>query len=134
MARPSNPPYTLGVISTKPHPTTAGAVQARGYYKDAHGKRVEVTASGKSAAAAKRALQAKVLAARDQHKGGDSVLNHDTRLTQAAEIWLDTKARERLSANTMRDYRGTSIARSNRACCRTCRSPKPTMWPASKRG
>ncbi|WP_269305839.1 tyrosine-type recombinase/integrase [Aeromicrobium sp. HA] len=106
MARPSNPPYTLGAISTKPHPTTSGAVQARGYYKDTRGRRAEVTASGKSAAAAKRALQAKVTAAREQHKGGDNVLNQDTRLTQAAEIWLDTKARERLSANTMRDYRG----------------------------
>ena len=106
MARPSNPPYTLGAVSTKTHPTRSGAVQARGYFKDANGKRVEVTASGKSVPSAKRALQAKVIAARDMHKGGDNILNQDTRLTQAAEIWFDTKARERLSDNTMRDYRG----------------------------
>lgn len=106
MARPSNPPYTLGVISTKTHPTRTGAVQARGYYRDERGRRIEATASGKSEAAARRALQAKVTAAREQHKGGDNVLNQDTRLTQAAAIWLDTKARERLSANTMRDYEG----------------------------
>lgn len=106
MARPTSPPYTLGTISTKPHPTQEGSVQARGYYRDANGKRTEVTASGKSAPAAKRALQAKVTKARDQHKGGDAVLNQDTRLVRAAEIWLDVKEREKLSANTMRDYLG----------------------------
>lgn len=106
MARPSNPPYVLGSVSTKTHPTKSGSVQARGYYKDANNKRVEATASGASAAAAKRALQAKVSAAREQHKGGDRVLNQDTPLARAAETWFDTKERERLSANTLRDYRG----------------------------
>lgn len=106
MARPSNPPYVLGAVSTKPHPTKAGAIQARGYYKDSNSRRVEVTASGKTGPAAKRALQTKVDAARDQHTGGDKVLNQGTRLVQAAETWFDTKERERLSSNTLRDYRG----------------------------
>lgn len=106
MARPTNPPYTLGSISTKPHPTRAGEVQARGYFRDGNGKRTEVTASGKTGPAAKRGLQAKVGSARTQHRGGDSVLNHDTPLVRAATVWLDTKERERLSVNTMRDYVG----------------------------
>ncbi len=106
MARPSNPPYTLGSISTKRHPTSAGEVQARGYYRDGNGKRIEVTARGKTGAAAKRELQAKVESARTQHRGGDKVLNHDTPLVRAASVWLDTKEREHLSVNTMRDYVG----------------------------
>jgi integrase len=106
MARPSNPPYVLGTVSTKAHPTRSGALQARGYYKDANSRRVEATASGGSPAAARRALQAKVSAAREQHKGGDNVLNQDTPLVRAAETWFDSKERERLSANTLRDYRG----------------------------
>lgn len=106
VGRPSNPPYTLGTINTRTHPTKSGATQARGYYKDANNRRVEVTTSGGSIAAAKRALQTKVNAAREQHKGGDDVLNQGTNLVRAAEIWFDTKEREQLSANTMRDYRG----------------------------
>jgi len=106
MARPSNPPYVLGSVSTKQHPTKVGAVQARGYYKDHNNRRVEATASGKTIAAARRALQAKADAAREMHKGGDKVLNQDTQLVRAAETWFDSKERERLSTNTLRDYRG----------------------------
>lgn len=105
MARPSNPPYTLGVISTKPHPSMQGMVQARGSYRDDDGKRFDVTASGKTAAAARRALLAKVNASRDTHRGGDAVLRHDSTLSHAADVWLDWKSREGKSANTMRDYR-----------------------------
>lgn len=104
MARPSNPPYTLGVIHTKPHPTMAGMVQARGSYRDDDGRRYDVTASGKSRAAAQRALQGKVNNARTEHRGGDTVLRHDSKLEQAAAVWLDWKMREGKSANTMRDY------------------------------
>jgi integrase len=111
MPRPSNPPFTLGRISTKPHPTLTGQVQARGYYNNADGKRHEVTASGKSDAAARRALQGKVNAARDEFRGGDDTLAHDTRLAQAAEVWLDWKRRQRvkgktLKAQTLYDYEG----------------------------
>lgn len=104
MARPSNPPYTLGVIATKPHPTMPGMVQSRGSYRDDHGRRYDVTASGKTDAAARRALHEKVNGARTQHRGGDNVLRHDTKLSHAAAVWLDWKSREGKSANTMRDY------------------------------
>lgn len=106
MGRPSNEPYTLGKITFNPHPTKPGQVQARGYYQNANHVRREVTASGKTNASAGRALQAKVNVARTEHQGGDGVLRHDTKLPAAAAVWLDWKARESLSENTMRDYRG----------------------------
>lgn len=106
MARPASPPYTLGKVTTNPHPTKPGHTQARGYYRDGNHARREVTASGKTDAAARRALQAKVNAARDEHRGGDDVLRHDTKLPAAAAVWLDWKDREAKSPTTMRDYRG----------------------------
>ena len=106
MARPKMPPFTLATIKLSPHPTLHGMVQARSRYVDGHGKRQEVTASGKTDAAARRALAAKVNKARDDYRGGDETLNQATRLTRAAAIWLDSKERERLSRATMRAYRG----------------------------
>lgn len=106
MARQSNPPFTLSTISTKPHPTAPGQVQARATYRDSHNKRRDVTASGKTDAAARRALQAKVNAARTEHRGGDATLRHDTKMPAAAAAWLDWKSREDKSPNTMRDYTG----------------------------
>lgn len=106
MARIAASPFTLGKISTKPHPTKPTTVVARSTYLDSHNKRRDVTATGKTAAAARRALQAKVNAARDAHQGGDDVLRHDTKVLRAAAVWLDWKAREDRSANTMRDYSG----------------------------
>lgn len=103
MARPANPPYTLGKITTTTHPTISGQVQARGYYNDSHGKRREVTASGKSDAAAKRALQTKVQDARDEHRGGDETLRHDTKVGQAAAVWLDWKSRQKTKGKTLTD-------------------------------
>lgn len=106
MGRPKNPPFTLGTITYKPHPTMAGQVQARGYFNDADGQRREVTASGKTNAEARRALGNRVQDARDKYRGGDDVLRHDTTLSRAADVWLDWKGREGKSANTMRDYSG----------------------------
>lgn len=111
MARPTGLPWTLGKVTTKPHPTKVGCYQARGYYNDANGRRRDVTASGQSRAKAERALQVKVNSARTEHRGGDDVLRHDTRLAKAAAVWLDWKRREKikgkpLSANTLRDYTG----------------------------
>jgi hypothetical protein len=100
------PPFTLATISFTPHPTQRGMTQARSRYVDGHGKRQEVTASGKTEAAARRAIQAKVNRARDDYRGGDEVLNQSTRLTRAAAIWLDSKERERHAEATMRAYRG----------------------------
>lgn len=116
MGRPSSPLFTLGRISATPHPTRAGERQARGYYIDANRVRREVTASGKSDAAAKRALQSKMNLARDQHRGGDDVLRHDTKMAVAGEAWLDWKRRQKtgskpLAASTIRDYEGY-VARS----------------------
>jgi integrase len=106
MARPASQPYTLGKITYAAHPTLSGQVQARGYYRDDNHTRREVTASGKTEAAARRALQGKVNAARDDFRGGDDVLSSTTKVAQAAAVWLDWKDREGKSANTMRDYRG----------------------------
>src|SRR4051812_4258070 len=111
MARPSNPPFTLGKISVRAHPTRTGDRQARGYYIDGNRIRREVTASGKSDAAAKRSLQAKAIAAREQFRGGDSLLSSETRLDHAADVWLDWKRREKkggkaLSPQTLKDYEG----------------------------
>ena len=89
MPRQSNPPFTLSTISTKPHPTAPGQVQARATFRDTHNKRHDVTASGKTEAAARRALQAKVNAARTEHRGGDATLRHDTRMPAAAAVWLN---------------------------------------------
>lgn len=111
MARPSSPPYTLGKITFAKHPTLTGHVQARGYFRDDNNSRREVTASGKTEAAARRALQAKVNTARDEYRGGDDVLRYDTKMAQAAEVWLDWKRRQKtkgrpLAASTLRDYEG----------------------------
>jgi integrase len=106
MARPSGQPFTLGKIGFSAHPTLTGRVQARGYYRDNTHTRREVTASGKTEAAARRALQGKVNTARDDYRGGDESLSSETKVAQAALVWLDWKDREGKSANTMRDYRG----------------------------
>lgn len=111
MARPSSPPWTLGNLTTRPHPTKVGFVLARGTYRDDHGKRCDVTAPGKTAAEARRALQAKVTAARTEHRGGDVSLRHDTKVVAAAGVWLDWKRRQKtrgkpLSDQTIRDYEG----------------------------
>lgn len=106
MARPKSPPFTLGAISFTAHPTQPGMTQARGRYIDWHGKRQEVTASGRTQAAAKRALAVKVNAARTKHKGGNGTINESTKLTAVAAIWLDEKEREQKAPATMRAYRG----------------------------
>lgn len=106
MARPASPPYSLGKVKYRDHPTKAGEKQARGFYRDSNNKLRDVTASGKTEAAARRALQRKVNEARDAYQGGDGVLRHDTRLPVAADAWLDAKSREDLSPTTMRDYVG----------------------------
>lgn len=111
MARPANPPFTLGRVAVRPHPTLAGQVQARGYFNDGNSKRREVSASGKTEAAAKRALQAKVNTARDEFKGGDSTLNSDTRVGKAAAVWFDYCQRQRsggraLAPSTLEQYAG----------------------------
>jgi len=106
MARTAAPTYTLGAITTRPHPTKEGQVLARGTFMDANRNRRDVTAAGKTEAAARRALQAKVNDARGKHRGGDDVLRHSTKVADAAKVWLDWKEREDKSPNTMRDYTG----------------------------
>jgi hypothetical protein len=91
--------------------TLPGQVQARGYFRDDNNTRREVTASGKTEAAARRALQGKVNTARDEFGGGDDVLRRDTKMAQAADVWLDWKRRQKnkgkpLAASTLRDYEG----------------------------
>ena len=111
MARPVNPPYTLGKITTTLHPTIEKHWQARGYYNDGNGKRREVTASGKTEPAARNALGNKVQDARKEHRGGDELLRQDTKVSRAADVWLDWKRRQKvkgkpLAAQTIYDYEG----------------------------
>ena len=111
MSRPKSAPFTLGAVTVKPHPTTTRHYQARGYFNDADSNRREVTASGTSAAAAKRALATKVQDARDEWRGGDELLRHDTLLSRAADVWLDWKRRQRtggkpLAESTLALYSG----------------------------
>lgn len=121
MARPKNPPYTLGRLAYADHPTDPSARIVRGYYTDRNNKRVDVTARGKTDAAALRALHSKVNKARDSYTGGDGLIRHDTKLSRAAEIWLDWKFRQRKSGaaltqatmHTYASYVEHSIKRSS---------------------
>lgn len=109
--RPSQAPWTLGVITTRKHPSSSGGWQARGRYRDADGERFDATASGDTEAKAKRALQAKVEEHRTTFRGGDATLNQDTPVARAAELWLEAAKRKRvrgkpLSPRTLEQYEG----------------------------
>ena len=109
--RPSQAPWTLGAITTRKHPSSGGAWQARGRYRDADGERFDATASGDTEARAKRALQAKVEEHRTTYRGGDATLNQDTPVARAAELWLEAAKRKRvrdkpLSPRTLEQYEG----------------------------
>lgn len=111
MARPKSPPYTLGKLTFSPHPTRAGYIEARGYYRDSDRRKRELIGIGKTQAAARREINAKLIRAREEWRGGDDLLRHDTKVGRAAEIWLEWKLRQRsngrpLSKNTIRDYTG----------------------------
>ena len=108
MTRPTSPPFTLGKISYEPAPYDSGKILARGYYVDLNRRRRGVKAVGKTNAAARRNLQSRVNNARDQFRGGDNLLQHDTKLTRAAEIWLEWKLRQRkkVQPSTLKEYCG----------------------------
>ena len=108
MVRPRTPPFTLGTITYWPHPDRPGQIQGRGYYTDASRHKRQVLAFGKSEAAVRRELQRRVIAARDTHRGGDRELSQDTKLVQAADVWLEWKQRERKKVrdSTLKEYRG----------------------------
>lgn len=111
MPRPKSPPYTLGKITFSPHPTRAGQLQARGYYRDSGRRKRELVGNGKTEAAARRDLNTKLIQARERWHGGDELLRHDTKVGTAAQVWLEWKLRQRsngkpLSKNTIRDYTG----------------------------
>lgn len=97
-------PYTPGKITFKPHPTKPGMVQATALYRDRHDKRREATGSGKTNAAAERALRANVNKRRETHEGTDAVVNHRSTASQVAKVWLDQKERERVSGSTLTQY------------------------------
>lgn len=111
MGRPKAQPFTLGKVTTKPHPTMPGRWQARGYFRDDANRLTSVTASGKSEASARRALQAKVKDAATHWAGGDASLNHNTTVRDAARLWLEHAARtpskrgKRRALSTMAQYR-----------------------------
>lgn len=114
MARPKARPYMLGTVTFLEMPagkTGKRRVQARGYFRDRNHRRHDVTAVASSKTAAEIALKAKVKAAEAAYQGGDSQLNSQTTLAEAARIWLDWKARQvergkRITPRTMRDYEG----------------------------
>lgn len=109
--RPQLTPWILGEIASRHHPSIAGKWQARGRYRDANGKRFDVTARGDSPAKSKRALQAKVEQHRTTHRGGDATLNQDTTVARSAELWLESAKRKRvrgkpLAPRTIEQYEG----------------------------
>ncbi len=106
MGRQSLPSYMLGTTKFGPHPTKEGERIVRAGFNDRAGRWRDWSGSGKTDAAALRALQKKVSEAQDKHQGGDDVLRHDTRLSRAGAIWLDWKARDGLSKRSLDDYRG----------------------------
>jgi len=111
MARPRNPDYVVGKVSFTTHPTLKKVLVARGYFVDSNQVRKEITANGISETAARSALQAKANAARDIFSGGDDLLSSETRMSRAADLWLEWKSRERkrgkpLAPQTLKDYAG----------------------------
>lgn len=104
----------MGTVRVKQYPERDGVWVARGYYRDDTNRRREVTASGKTAPAARRSLQAKVSRARDEYRGGDRVLQHDTKVDKAAAVWLEHAQRKRnrdgkpLSRGTLGQYEGNA--------------------------
>lgn len=114
MPRPPSPQWTLGKIATRQLAGKGSAWVARGYYRDANGDRREATASGKTEPAAKRALQAKVSGARNEYRGGDRTLRHDTKVGKASTIWVEYTRRKRrrngrpLTKNTLEQYAGNA--------------------------
>lgn len=109
--RPQQTPWVLGAVTSRPHPSFTGKWQARGRYRDADGRRFDITASGDSEAKSKRALQAKVENHRTTHRGGDATLNQDTTVARAAALWLESAKRKRvrgkpLAPRTLEQYEG----------------------------
>ena len=107
--RPQLNPWYLGDVTTRPHPTVRGRWVARGKYRNADGKRFDVTASADTEGRAKRALQAKVEEHRRSHRGGDATLNQDTTVERAARLWLEAAKRKRvrgkpLAPRTLEQY------------------------------
>lgn len=107
MARQMAPTYTPGKISYSDHPTMAGMKQATALYRDRHQRRREVTGSGKTDAAARRALYARLKELSERHEGGDAVVSHKSTVSETAQAWHDQKTRERLSENTLGQYAST---------------------------
>ena len=109
--RPQQTPWVLGALTSRPHPSQVGKWQARGRYRDADGRRFDITASGDTEAKSKRALQAKVEDHRTTHRGGDATLNQDTTVARAAALWLESAKRKRvrgkpLAPRTLEQYEG----------------------------
>lgn len=105
--RPKSAPWELGNITVRPHPTAKnrGKFQARARYRDEDGKQHPITATvdtdvrntkNPTRDPAYLALKAKVDKHRNEHRGGDTQLNHDTPTSKAGQAWLaycTTKAR-----------------------------------------
>ena len=101
MSRPPLPVGTFGHVRVTEGPP--GRFRARTAFRDYDGVRRDVEASGKTAAAAKRAL---VLALRDRSAPSGREVTPEMRLSVLGELWLEELAlEERVRPQTIDCYR-----------------------------
>lgn len=107
MARHALAPYETTTIATAPHPKIPGSVRARARYRrEEGGPLLDIYGTGKTAAAAKRDLQANLRRKRDQHHGGSGQVSTSSTVEQVAKVWLAEKRAQRpaLSQRTLDEY------------------------------
>lgn len=119
MAKPRIAIGTFGTIMLRT--SGAGRVEARTRYRDFDGVLREVYATGKSRAAAERALKGK-LAARSMLQPQFTTLTADSRFAALVDYWLEDLQLEGHLAISTRDRRRLHRGRSLRAVMRTHRS------------
>ncbi|MFC7571567.1 hypothetical protein ACFQX8_03345 [Klenkia terrae] len=105
MGRPPLPVGTFGTIGF--FPTAGGEVQARARFRDFDGRTRLVSKTGRSKAAAERALKTELTTRRGPH--GTGLLTASSRVTALVDAWLATD--HGWSTGTERTYR--SIIRTS---------------------
>src|SRR5262245_60596645 len=100
MGRPSLPLGTFGKFRTYPVP---GGYRCRTLFRDYDGATRAVERTGRTKAAAERALRE---ALRDRaYSGGDIDVTPDTKVAVVAEAWYRQYSQERRSPTTLQAYR-----------------------------
>lgn len=100
MARPPLPIGTFGRIKT--NEVRPGVFRARTRFRDFDGVTREVTATGRSSAAAERDLKVKIA---DRRAPTGDLISPDMRLSQVADIWMSLyRAEQRSETTTANEY------------------------------